>query len=71
MSEQSLLERIHGTHHPVSHRNGRPMLMIGAAIGAIAAIYLGSTVGVFWGLPGILLTAACLWGLFAPHAKHA
>ena len=71
MSEQSLLERIHGTHHPVTHRNTRPMLLVGAAIGAIGAIYLGSTVGIFWGLPGILLTAACLWGLFAPHARHA
>jgi hypothetical protein len=71
MSEQSLLERIHGTHHPVTHRNTRPMLLVGAAIGVIGAIYLGSTVGLVWGLAGILLTAACLWGLFAPRARHA
>jgi hypothetical protein len=71
MPEQSLLERIHGTHHPVATRKAPAMLLLGAAVGALAAIFMGRSVGLAWAVPGLLVAAACAWGFFAQRTRTA
>lgn len=70
MAEQSLRERLHSTHTLATGGRPRGLFLIGAAVGIIAAVYLGTTVAPLWAAPGVILAVACLWGFVARGAHR-
>jgi hypothetical protein len=46
------------------------MLLIGAAIGIVAAVGLATAIGSLWAVPGVLIAGACFWGFFARGAHR-
>jgi hypothetical protein len=63
MAEQSLRERLHATHTLADHGKSRGKLIAGAALGAVAAVALGTAVGTLWAAPGVIMAGACIWGM--------